>query len=365
MAKDNNIQDFLTDVADAIREKKGTTDKINPQDFSSEIASIQSGGRDWSEIGYDAEPSFIEEGLAYAKEIMDNWDNATTNVQYKFQKDENLIFLPNLNYDNATSIDAMCYQSRNLIYVDSIVAPKCTTAYSLFEDCTSLVGIREIYLPNCTSFLNLFKNTNLCKVVLYSTGNVSIFDGFVQNCKSLDTLIIDITSAISCNLLAAGASSLNKVTLVGDAVNVNNFQNSFRETSITEMHELNSVSATNMHAMFYTCRYLQKIHGIDFTSVTNAAEFVGECRNLRYLLIKNLGKSSLTSYTFNTTTNWGVANDEIADARQSLIDSLITYSYDRASNGMSTAIIKLSANTKALLTEEEIAQITNKGFTIS
>jgi hypothetical protein len=30
MAKNDNLQDFLTDVADAIREKKGTTDKINP-----------------------------------------------------------------------------------------------------------------------------------------------------------------------------------------------------------------------------------------------------------------------------------------------------------------------------------------------
>lgn len=43
MAKNDNLQDFLTDVADAIRAKKGTTDKINPQDFSREIASIQSG----------------------------------------------------------------------------------------------------------------------------------------------------------------------------------------------------------------------------------------------------------------------------------------------------------------------------------
>lgn len=43
MAKNNNLTDFLTDVADAIREKKGTTGKINPQDFSSEIKSIESG----------------------------------------------------------------------------------------------------------------------------------------------------------------------------------------------------------------------------------------------------------------------------------------------------------------------------------
>ena len=44
MPKNNNLTDFLTDVADAIRAKKGTTAKINPQDFSSEIASIPVGG---------------------------------------------------------------------------------------------------------------------------------------------------------------------------------------------------------------------------------------------------------------------------------------------------------------------------------
>lgn len=44
MAKNNNLTDFLTDVANAIRAKKGTTAKINPQNFASEIATIQGGG---------------------------------------------------------------------------------------------------------------------------------------------------------------------------------------------------------------------------------------------------------------------------------------------------------------------------------
>ena len=44
MAKNDNLTDFLTDVADAIRTKKGTTALINPQDFSAEIASIETGG---------------------------------------------------------------------------------------------------------------------------------------------------------------------------------------------------------------------------------------------------------------------------------------------------------------------------------
>ena len=44
MAKNNNLTDFLTGVADAIRTKKGATELINPQDFESEILSIETGG---------------------------------------------------------------------------------------------------------------------------------------------------------------------------------------------------------------------------------------------------------------------------------------------------------------------------------
>jgi hypothetical protein len=43
MAKNNNLGDFLTNIADAIRDKKGTTAPINAQDFATEIASIESG----------------------------------------------------------------------------------------------------------------------------------------------------------------------------------------------------------------------------------------------------------------------------------------------------------------------------------
>lgn len=45
MAKDNNVKDFVTDLADTIRAKKGydSSHKINPQDFSAEIASMGGG----------------------------------------------------------------------------------------------------------------------------------------------------------------------------------------------------------------------------------------------------------------------------------------------------------------------------------
>lgn len=44
MSKQDNLHDFLVDIADAVREKKGTTEKINAQRLSEEIRSIESGG---------------------------------------------------------------------------------------------------------------------------------------------------------------------------------------------------------------------------------------------------------------------------------------------------------------------------------
>ena len=44
MAKNDNIIDFLGDVADAIREKKGTAEPIAAQNFADEIKSIETDG---------------------------------------------------------------------------------------------------------------------------------------------------------------------------------------------------------------------------------------------------------------------------------------------------------------------------------
>ena len=44
MAKNDNLKDFLTDIADAIREKEGSTGLINPQEFSAKIRAIETGG---------------------------------------------------------------------------------------------------------------------------------------------------------------------------------------------------------------------------------------------------------------------------------------------------------------------------------
>jgi hypothetical protein len=106
---------------------------------------------------------------------------------------------------------------------------------------------------------------------------------------------------------------------------------------------------------------LIRIEGLDLQGLTYNEVSFGDSANLRYIKLFNIGKS-YNNFRLSSAISWGTGGEE---NRQSLIDSLITYSYDRANNGMNTATIQLSANTKALLTEEEIAQITAKGFTIA
>ena len=76
-----------------------------------------------------------------------------------------------------------------------------------------------------------------------------------------------------------------------------------------------------------------------------------------FILGPNFFKTpTVTSVDFSYSTQW--TNDTV-------VTSLVTNSYDRATAGLSTMTLKLSANTKAALTDEQKAAITAKGYTIA
>lgn len=78
MAKNNNLTDFLTGIADAIRTKKGSTDSINPQNFETEIASIETG---IIEVATAAEMNalLVAENVGKAYKFTGTTDNTYTN----------------------------------------------------------------------------------------------------------------------------------------------------------------------------------------------------------------------------------------------------------------------------------------------
>lgn len=105
--------------------------------------------------------------------------------------------------------------------------------------------------------------------------------------------------------------------------------------------------------------YPYKIHGLDLDSVETLGLAASESvyRPVISANLRNLGKSSLDTYNLQGIEQWD-------NHRQTLIDSLITNSYDRAANGMPSATIKLYSDVFNNLTDTEIAEITAKGFTL-
>lgn len=109
-----------------------------------------------------------------------------------------------------------------------------------------------------------------------------------------------------------------------------------------------------------------RILGIDFTSVaSNGSSF--ESSWLGYLEVTNLGKhpDCTVCSAFSQLSRWGNSDDVWTGCKKSLTDSLIVNSFDRASAGYPTCTLTLGTYTKTYLTEDEIAQITAKGFTIA
>lgn len=320
MAKNNNLQDFVTDIADAIREKKGTEDKINPQDFADEIRDIHEEVDMFglSTIGFTkVKDAWIKENIIYAQQLAEQWDpNGTTPLL--FQNNQKLLFLPALKFN----------------------APINTTY--MFENCYGLVAIANESIP--------------------ITGNC---DYMFEKCHSLHKAPIFENPITSANAMFSECYSLQGEICLVLSKDIKTVGSMFANCkSLQKVKLINTENCTYWFAAFSNCLSLQRIEGIDLSSATRLDMGHNYNYNLQYIEIKNLGKSSATNFPFGSGCFpvWGVGSEE---NRQSLVDSLLTYSYDRAANGLPTATIQLSSTTKALLTEEEIAQITAKGFTIA
>lgn len=141
-------------------------------------------------------------------------------------------------------------------------------------------------------------------------------------------------------------------------------------TEYTVMPDYSHLRPTNVAYLVgsnsNSCK-IERIEGLNFERVTSMDHMLahsnsnGRCPNLQYIRIINLGKSGCTTYPFYSAENWGA---DSAGNLQSLVDTLLTDSYDRAAASMATATVKLPAATLARLTEEQKAAITAKGYTL-
>ena len=119
-------------------------------------------------------------------------------------------------------------------------------------------------------------------------------------------------------------------------------------------------AVTSMLSMFYSCSGLTSLDlsGFDTSAVTIMLSMFYDCSSLTSLILgPNFFKApNVTSIDFSYCSKW---------TNNTVVTSLVTNSYDRATAGLSTMTLKLRTNTKAALTDEQKAAITAKGYTIA
>lgn len=276
-----------------------------------------------SDLGYNilehgATLPIDEEGYKYAKEIYDRYkDNPPTSAkefQTQFRNDLNLVYFPHIDLSHMSGVAT-----------DLLI--------SAFLNCYNLIACSELIFgddapANSNAFNGTFNGCYSLKafkgVKMVNDNGISMYQCFT-NCYSLEYVgILDLY--------------VNSISLC--------FQNCYSLERIEEIR-------------------VKKLVGFNNTSFSN-------CKNLHFMLMKNIGHSTtVTTWYYAALTNWGIPNDKHPDARQSLVDSLLTYSYDRVNDpdnlgtADTTCTITLSANSYAQLTTAEIEAITAKGYTLT
>lgn len=94
MARIDTLPHFLTDVADAIRTKKGTSETITASNFDTEITNLPSGS---------TQPKSLSELLEQFADVGDSFENYINDARnrYNYSTTENVtLYTPDANYKN-------------------------------------------------------------------------------------------------------------------------------------------------------------------------------------------------------------------------------------------------------------------------
>ena len=211
MARTDTLGNFLTDVATAIRNKKGTTDTILASNFDTEIASIES-GVDINEYLSDTITKGTSSSGGWVKTIIKLRSPLTvegTSAEYMFYGCP-LNELPQLDTSNVKDMTSMFDGCKNLTAIPQIDTSNVTRMNQMFYHCSNLTTIPQIDTSKVNSMTYMFGYcSNLTTIPQIDTSMVTNMAYMFNGCKSLTTIpqlngekIIILSGAFSdCKLL--------------------------------------------------------------------------------------------------------------------------------------------------------------------
>lgn len=350
-------------------------------------------------------------------DIYMNWNSEVTSMREMFKNDKTLVYFPKVDTSKVT--DMYCaFESSNLEQIANIDTSSVINATGLFYACRYMRSAPSLDLSNATETSEIFKNCGrLVSVPPLDLGNSTNLWGLFENCSSLgyipeintskavtmrsmlmntaitEVSTLDTSSAEDISYLFYGCKSLVQVSGL-DTAKAKDWSGMFNYcTNLSHLQELDMSSATtlggptsgygtfancthlleitvrntsnisNLGYAFYNCTKVSTIGTIDLSSASNMYGCFLLCQNLKNLKLINLGTQKEVRMTSAFShCLWGSGSEE---NRQSLVDSLLTYSFDRAAAGYAELALQLEPEVLARLTDEEIAAITAKGYTLT
>lgn len=112
---------------------------------------------DWSEINYTNIPKPIIDEFNYSKNIFDNWNNSTTDLESRFEDDRTIKYMPLVDTSNATNMSSMFYSCTNLVNVPLLNTENVVSSMNgMFYGCTSLVSVAQLNTSKTTGMRSMF-----------------------------------------------------------------------------------------------------------------------------------------------------------------------------------------------------------------
>ena len=219
MAKNNNLQDFLTDIANAIRTKTGATQPINAQNFSTEILNISTGGGNTLKNLLDATKSAkylfeYYEGTSIDDLIQPNDTENVINMQYMFEGCSKLITIPQLNTSKVKNMKNMFYDCASLTSIPQLNTNNVIDMSNMFGWCQKLTVISQWNVSSVTNMNSMFLGCSSLKSILM-TGmkvNFDISSSTKFEESDLVTILNNLATVTTTKTLTMGATNLAKLT---------------------------------------------------------------------------------------------------------------------------------------------------------
>ena len=318
------LEEDLTSVANAIREKTGSTDPIAfPDGFVEQVGAIQTGG------GVDKIQYWVDNigcvGMFYKQ----------MNIKYANVKE----LFSNIDTSNVTSMADMFYCCDQLGSVPLFNTSNVTNMQQMFDGCTRLNNIPLFDTGNVTNMAKMFSGCAIhCDIVIpqFDTRNVTSMYAMFYGCYCLTTVPLFNTSNVTnMQQMFDGCRSLTAVPLF-DTGNVTNMAKMFSGcTVLNNIPLFDTGNVTDISRMFYNCKSLTTVPLFDMRSVTSTSYMFNGCLVLTEVWLRNikcnLQVGSGTSYGHLLT-----------------VDSLVHLCYELRDTGSSKTLTVGSANLEKL-----------------